>query len=41
MYVSEMKYLFYLVLEELRSQLVAADIEAAKSLQMITIKMDI
>lgn len=41
LYVSEMKYLFYLVLEELRSQLVAADIEAAKSLQMITIKMDI
>ena len=41
LYVSEMKYLFYLVLEEVRSQLEYAGVKEAKDLKMISFRMDI
>lgn len=40
LYVSEMRYLFYLVLEELRTQLADAGIKEAQDLQMISIRMN-
>ena len=41
LYVSEMKYLFYLVLEEVRSQMEYAGVKEAKDLKMISFRMDI
>ena len=41
LYVNEMKYLFYLVLEELRSQLENAGVKEAKDLKMISFRMNI